>query len=174
MNRFHATGRLAILVGGLAAALPALCGCAVFVAIARPPVPPGADPRRHPSLASQPPRPPGWNKHPPLPDPARVHAALAGAIPGWQLTLMAATVVLLAATLITIAYPGPGRAVADGRTSSKRVTASGAAGGQPIRSADGRRPPTAAGTKAESGTASYEHLPPPAVRAGMQAVTSAP
>jgi hypothetical protein len=28
--------------------------------------------------------------------------------PGWQLTLMALTVVLLAAALIAIAYPGPG------------------------------------------------------------------
>jgi hypothetical protein len=108
MNRFHATGRLAVLMAGLAA-LPTLCGCRVFVAVVRVP-PPGGDPRRHPGLASRPPRPPGWNKHPPLPDPARVHAALAGAIPGWQLTLMAVTIVLLAATLIAIAYPGPGRA----------------------------------------------------------------
>jgi hypothetical protein len=49
----------------------------------------------------------GWNKHPALPDPARVHAALAGTIPGWQLTLMAVTIVLLAATVVAIVYPGP-------------------------------------------------------------------
>src|SRR5262249_58227893 len=55
-----------------------------------------------------PPPPPGWTKPPPLPDPAR-------AIPGWQLTLMAVTIVLLAATLVAIAYPGPGRTPADER-----------------------------------------------------------
>src|SRR6185437_78102 len=39
-----------------------------------------------------------------------------GVIPGWQLTLMAVTVVLLAAVLVTIAYPGPGRPAAAERT----------------------------------------------------------
>lgn len=107
MNGFHAAGRLAVLATGLAAVLPALCGCAVFVASARVPVPLGGHPHRHPSLASRLPRPPGWNKHPALPDPARVHAALAGTIPGWQLTLMAVTIVLLAATVVAIIYPGP-------------------------------------------------------------------
>jgi hypothetical protein len=97
MNRFHTIGRLAVLVAGLTAALPAVCGCAVFVAAAKVPAPPGGDAHRHPSLA----------KHPPLPDPARVHAALAGTIPGWQLTLMAVTIVLLAATVVAIVYPGP-------------------------------------------------------------------
>ena len=67
------------------------------------------------ALAAPRPRPPGWDKHPP-PDPARVHAVLAHGIPGWQLTLMAVTVVLLAATLVAIVYPGPGRAVAGERT----------------------------------------------------------
>jgi hypothetical protein len=81
--------------------------CAVFVAAAKVPAPLGGDPHRHPSLASRLPRPPGWNKHPALPDPARVHAALAGTIPGWQLTLMAVTIVLLAATVVAIVYPGP-------------------------------------------------------------------
>jgi len=95
MNRFHTIGRLAALVAGLAAVLSAFCGCAVPVAVARVPVPLGGGPHRHPSLASQ------------LPGPARVHAALAGTIPGWQLTLMAVTVVLLAATVLAIVYPGP-------------------------------------------------------------------
>jgi hypothetical protein len=104
MNRLHAIGRLAGLATGLAAVLPVLCGCAVFVASARVPVPLGGHPHRHPSLL---PRAPGWNKHPTLPDPARVHAALAGTIPGWQLTLMAVTIVLLAATVVAIVYPGP-------------------------------------------------------------------
>jgi hypothetical protein len=76
-----------------------------------------ASPRRArvPSWAD-PPLPPGWHKHPRLPDPARVHTALDGGIPGWQLALMAVTVVLLAATLVAIAYPGPGRTPADERT----------------------------------------------------------
>ena len=60
--------------------------------------------------------PPGWNKHPRLPDPARVHTALAHGVPGWQLTLMAITILLLVATLVAIAYPGPGRTRADERT----------------------------------------------------------
>jgi len=115
MNRFHAIGRLVLLVAGLAGALPAFCAGCVSVAVDGAPGPLGGDPHRHPGLASLPPRPPGWNKHPGLPDPARVHAVLAG-IPGWQVTLMAVTVVLLAATLVTIVYPGPGRAVARERT----------------------------------------------------------
>jgi len=116
MNRLRAIGRLAVLVAGLAGALPAFCSGCVSVVVAR--VPPlGGGPHRRPSL---PPRPPGWNKHPPLPDPARVHAALAGTIPGWQVLLMAVTVVLLAATLVAIAYPGPGRPVAGERT--RRLT----------------------------------------------------
>lgn len=61
-------------------------------------------------LAAPRPRPPGWNKHPPLP--AHVHPLATGVIPGWQLALMAVTVVLLAAVLVTIAYPGPGRPAA--------------------------------------------------------------
>ena len=107
MNGFHAIGRLAVLATGLAAVLSSLCGCAAFVASARVPVPVGGDPHRHPRLASRLPRPPGWNKHPTLPGPARVHAALAGTIPGWQLTLMAVTIVLLTATVVAIVYPGP-------------------------------------------------------------------
>jgi hypothetical protein len=64
------------------------------------------------ALATPRPRPPGWNRHPPLP----AHALATGAIPGWQLTLMAVTVVLLVAVVVGIAYPGPGRPVASART----------------------------------------------------------
>ena len=105
MKRFQAIGRLAVLVAGLAGALPALCAGCMSVAVAR--VPPTGDGHRHPGPA----------KHP-LPDPARVHAVLGGTIPGWQLTLMVVTVVLLAATLVAIVYPGPGRA--DPRTAGGR------------------------------------------------------
>ena len=65
-------------------------------------------------LAAPQPRPPGWNKHPPLP--AHLHPLATSGIPGWQLALMAVTVVLLAAGLVMIAYPGPGRPSAAERT----------------------------------------------------------
>ena len=66
------------------------------------------------ALAAPRPRPPGWNKHSPLP--AHAHPLATGVIPGWQLALMAVTVVLLAAVLVMIAYPGPGRPAAAERT----------------------------------------------------------
>jgi hypothetical protein len=65
-------------------------------------------------LAVPRPRPPGWNKHPPLP--AHLHPLAISGIPGWQQTLMAVTVVLLAAVLVTLVYPGPGRSAAAERT----------------------------------------------------------
>ena len=105
MNRWHALGPLAVIVAGLAGAVVAFAT-----------VPAAASPRRARLLSwADPPLPPGWNKHPRPPDPARVHAALAGGIPGWQLILMAVTIVLLVATVVAIAYPGPGRTPADER-----------------------------------------------------------
>ena len=105
MNRWRALGPVAVIVTGQAGAV------VVFAT-----VPASASPRRAQLLSwADPPLPPGWNKHPRLPDPARVHAALVGGIPGWQLTLMAVTIVLLVATLVAIAYPGPGRMPADER-----------------------------------------------------------
>ena len=103
MNGCHALGHVAGILAGLAGAVLAFAA-AVPTALA------DTSPR-HARLLSwaDPPLPPGWNKHPRPPDPARVHAALAGGLPGWQLTLMAVTIVLLAATLVAIAYPGPGR-----------------------------------------------------------------
>src|SRR5215467_9479357 len=101
MNRCHAAGHLAVIVAGLAGAVMAFAAVPATLA--------SASPRRARLLSwADPPLPPGWNKHPRLPDPARVHAALGGGIPGWQLTLMAVTIVLLVATLVAIAYPGPG------------------------------------------------------------------
>src|SRR5215472_10261252 len=109
MNRRHALGHLAVIPAGLAAAVLAFAAGPAALA--------SAAPRRAGLLSwADPPLPPGWNKHPRLPDPARVHAALPAGIPGWQLTLMAVTIVLLAATLVAIAYPGPGRTPADERT----------------------------------------------------------
>jgi len=109
MNRCHALGHFAVILAGLAGAV-LVFAAAVPAALA------SASPRRAGLLSwADPPLPPGWNKHPRLPDPARVHAALAGGIPRWQLTLMAVTIVLLAATVVAIAYPGPGRTAADER-----------------------------------------------------------
>jgi len=109
MNRCHALGPLAVIVAGLAGAVMAFAAAPATLA--------SASPRRARLLSwADPPLPPGWNKHPRLPDPVRVHTALAGGIPGWQLTLMAVTIVLLVATLVAIANPGPGRTPADERT----------------------------------------------------------
>jgi hypothetical protein len=66
------------------------------------------------AVAAPRPWPPGSNKHPPLP--AHAHPLATAGIPGWQLALMAVTIVLLAATLVAIAYPGPGRPAAAERT----------------------------------------------------------
>src|SRR6516225_6293079 len=110
MNRCHALGHFAVILAGLAGAV-LVFAAAVPAALA------SASPRRAGLLSwADPPLPPGWNKHPRLPDPARAHAALAGGIPGWQLTLMAVTIVLLVATLVAIAYPGPGHTPVDERT----------------------------------------------------------
>ena len=107
MNRCHALGHLAVIMAGLAGAV---------VAFAAVPALASASPRPARLLSwADPPPPPSWNKHPRLPGPAPVHTALAGAIPGWQLTLMAVTIVLLVATLVAIANPGPGRTPADKR-----------------------------------------------------------
>jgi hypothetical protein len=82
MNRIPPVRRLATTLAALAGALLAFATAA-----------PAA-------LASgQPPVPPGWYKHPPLP-PHRtgIHTVVASGMPGWQITLIAAGAALLAAT----------------------------------------------------------------------------
>jgi hypothetical protein len=97
MNLIHAIRRPAGVVLWLA--------CVVLASL------PAAMPA---ALAAPRPGPPGPNKHPPLP--AHLHRLATGGIPGWQQALMTVTVVLLAAVLVTFAYPGPGRPAAAERT----------------------------------------------------------
>jgi hypothetical protein len=97
MNLIHATRRPAGILLWLASVVLASLTTAMPAALAAPR-----------------PRPSGWNKHPPLP--ADAHPPATGGIPGWQLTLMAVTIVLLAAVVVAIAYPGPGRPAAAERT----------------------------------------------------------
>ena len=86
MNRIRHIRRLAAALTGLAGALLA------FAAIAPP------------ALAqSFPPRPPGWDKHPPLPPGAGIHVVVVGGMPGWQIALIAIGAALLAATAAVLA-----------------------------------------------------------------------
>jgi hypothetical protein len=98
MNHIPIIRRLASALAALAGALLAL-SAAVPAALARP-VPPLGGPR----AAARPPRPlpPGWNKHPPLP--AHAHTFASGGMSGWQITLIAAAALLLAATLAVTLY----------------------------------------------------------------------
>jgi hypothetical protein len=105
MNRFHTTGRLAVILAGLAGALLAFWTDvpAVFAAVAAPlgGAPHGRPglPYAHPGLATPPPTPPGSNTHPPLP----VHAhTLVTGMPGWQIALIAAGAALLAALAVLV------------------------------------------------------------------------
>jgi hypothetical protein len=76
--------RLTAALAGLAGALLA-CAAAAPAALARP----------------FPPRPPGWDKHPP-PTRAGIHIVVAGGMPGWQITLIAIGAALLAATVAVL------------------------------------------------------------------------
>ena len=116
MNLIHAVRRPAGIGFWLASVVLASLSAAAPAALATPrPRPPGWN--KHPPVpvGTRPVLrfPPGWNKHPPLP--AHVHPLATGGIPGWQLTLMAVTVILFAATSVAICYPGPGRTAAGAR-----------------------------------------------------------
>jgi hypothetical protein len=117
MNRFHTIGRLAVILAGLAGSVLAFIagpGPAAFAASLG-----GAPHGRpgllygHPALASPSPRPPGWNKHPPLP--AHAHMLVTG-MPGWQIALIVAGAALLGAALAVLVYRA--------RTARRRVTVS--------------------------------------------------
>ena len=90
--------RVASVLTGLAATLlPITTGPAAVASQLRPD-PPGWLTKRAQVPVHLLPLPPGWNKHPPLPGPA--HAALTGGMHGWQITLIAAAVAVLAAAAI--------------------------------------------------------------------------
>jgi hypothetical protein len=103
MNRIHHVGRIRRPAGILALASAVLASTTAA---------PGAFASTSPGSTRPagltpehlPPLPPGWNKHPPLPDPTRIHAPLAGGPPGWQITLIAVAAVLLAAALAVSIY----------------------------------------------------------------------
>jgi hypothetical protein len=120
MNRIHIIGRLGVIMTALAGSLLAFLagpGPAAFATSlgGAPHGRPGLT-YGQPALASLPPRPPGWNKHPPLP--VHAHALVTGGMPGWQIALIAAGAALLAAALAVIAYRA--------RTTRRRVTVSAA------------------------------------------------
>ena len=87
MNPIRIIRRLAVLLAGLAATVVAsiLAASAAFATMPPP----------EPALQ------PGLNKHPPL-APARVHAALAGGMPGWQIALIAAGAAVVAAVIAVL------------------------------------------------------------------------
>jgi hypothetical protein len=99
IRRSHLIRRLAGVLAGMLA--PITTASAAFASPLR------ADPpgrfRRAPPPTRLPPLPPGWNKHPPLPTPAHVHAVLADGMTGWQITLITAGTVVLAAVLAVLA-----------------------------------------------------------------------
>jgi hypothetical protein len=101
IHRSHLIRRVAGVQTGLPALLaPITTGSAAFAS------PLQADPpawlNRLPAPVRLPPVPPGWNKHPPPPDPARIHAALTGGMLGWQITLIAAGAAVLAVILAVL------------------------------------------------------------------------
>jgi hypothetical protein len=84
MNPIRHIRRVAGVLAGLAGALLAFAAAA-----------PAA------FASGQPPLPPGWNKHPPLP--VHFHTVVVGGMPGWQITLIAVGAALLAATVAVLA-----------------------------------------------------------------------
>jgi hypothetical protein len=103
------------LSGRLSRAGVLIASAAPAVLWADPPLPPGWNKYLHlpAGLHSAVRLPPGWDKH--LPLPGHSHPLATAGTPGWQLTLMAVTAVLLVAASVAIGYPGPGRTAAGAR-----------------------------------------------------------
>ena len=102
MNRFHAIGRLAVVLSGLAGALGAFCAGAAPAAWAGAASPLGGDPHGRPGLDGPRPGSAAANKQPLLP--AHAHALATGGMPGWQIALIVAGAALAAAGLAVIVY----------------------------------------------------------------------
>jgi len=102
----HLIRRVAGVLAGLAALLVSLTTRPAAFASQLRPDPPWWITHLRP-LVHLPPPPPGYFKHPPLPDPASVHPTLAGGMPSWQITLIAVGAAVLASTAIRL-----GRALA--------------------------------------------------------------
>jgi hypothetical protein len=98
MNRIPHIRRFATALAGLASALLAFA-VAAPAALAIP-----LPPRSGQHVRFPPVNPPGWNKHPPLPQAHTVivHTIPGGGMPGWQITLIAAGAALLAAVLAVL------------------------------------------------------------------------
>jgi hypothetical protein len=116
MNSIRAIRRPAGILLWLASVVLASLAAAPAALATPSPRPPGWN--KHPPVPASPQPvfrfPPGWNKHPPVP--THLHPLATGAIPGWQLTLMAVTVVLLATASAVAGYLGPGCVTAGLRT----------------------------------------------------------
>jgi len=91
MNRFHTIGRLAVILAEMASALLAFSAGAAPAALAGVMLPLGGDPHGRPGRAGQ---------QPTLP--AHAHTQVAGGMPGWQITLIAAGAALLAAVVVVV------------------------------------------------------------------------
>jgi hypothetical protein len=104
MNLIRYTRRLAAALAGLAAALVAFGAAPAFASL-----PPG---HGGPAAGTALPRPPGWNKHPPLPPghftgpvhtaTVPAHTVVIGGMPGWQIALIAIAAALVAATVAVL------------------------------------------------------------------------
>ena len=99
MIRIRIIRHMACAVAGLAGAVLAL-GATSPAALAYRLPPSGGSGATTPAA----PRPPGWNKHPPLQAlHAGAHTVVIGGMPGWQITLIAiASAVLAAALAVTV------------------------------------------------------------------------
>ncbi len=102
MNRIRAIRRLAAVLAWLASVLLAssVAAPAALASPLRPDPPWWVTHRALP--VHLPPELPGFFKHPPLPHHAHVHPALAGGVPGWQITLITVGAIVLAAAAILL------------------------------------------------------------------------
>ena len=116
-HRSRVIRRVAGVLAGLAALLASLTtGLSASASQLRPDPPWSVT---HPALfVDLPPLPPGYFKHPPPPDPVRLHATLAVVMTGWQITLIAVGVAVPAAPAVALLLWGRTRAARRSTTSA--------------------------------------------------------